>query len=243
MPYDLIAISIVAKENVMVGQKVNVIAKVKNASNEDQNVKVVIYANSQVVYNNRVLIKGNRTKDVSFTWTAPGSPQGVNLTVYVDPNEEAKDLDRTNNIQSTYVNVISTADTTCAAADHAGDWNVTYWFISGYPKKTDSYTWTDLDGITHTESYQYTDYTEPIWDSSTIKYTESLGQTVEVNTKQGLSTGPKNRKPSDRESRGSWEIIPWADKHNLNPNEVTRAGYGIEVKVTTNYTTDWENKV
>ncbi|MGB3972765.1 MAG: hypothetical protein WBL58_01200, partial [Peptococcia bacterium] len=59
----------------------------------------------------------------------------------------------------------------------------------------------------------------------------------------GIPTDPKRPKESDRESRGSWEIIPYAKKKGLDPNEVTRAGYGFEVKVETSYFNDWESKV
>ena len=66
---------------------------------------------------------------------------------------------------------------------------------------------------------------------------------AELDTKQGIPTDKKNAKESDCESRGSWSIIPWAAENGLNPNEVTKAGYGVQIKVTTNYTTDWEKKV
>ena len=97
-------------------------------------------------------------------------------------------------------------------------------------------TCTDEEGNEYDCSY---------WEdkSAIVTYTETLSATLTVNTKQGIATDPKRPKESDRESRGSWEIIPWARKNGLNPNEVTRAGYGFEVKVETEYTNDWENKV
>lgn len=102
-------------------------------------------------------------------------------------------------------------------------------------------------------------WTETKWDMPT--YSETLSASITVNTKQGIPTDPKNLKESDRESRGSWEIIPdtkqripkYSGKQGIpykdiniygwDPNEVTRAGYGFEVKVQTWYTTDWEMKV
>ncbi len=70
-----------------------------------------------------------------------------------------------------------------------------------------------------------------------------------MNTKQGIATDPKNPKESDRESRGSWAIIPYAEElskklgRRVDPNEITRAGYGFEVTVVTDYQNDWETKV
>ena len=66
-----------------------------------------------------------------------------------------------------------------------------------------------------------------------VPYSETLSAVLTLNTKQGITE-------STWESRGSWEIIPWAKKNGLDPNEVTRSGYGIEVKAETTYTTDWE---
>ena len=79
-----------------------------------------------------------------------------------------------------------------------------------------------------------TSWTETVYE--TVPYSENLQAAVSVNTKQGI-------RESTWESRGSWEIIPWAKKNGLDPNEVTRSGYGFEVKVQTTYSTDWENKV
>jgi hypothetical protein len=66
---------------------------------------------------------------------------------------------------------------------------------------------------------------------------------VQINTYQDIETNPGQSKNSDWESRGSWEIIPYAKKNGLDAKEVTRAGYGFEVRVKTTYQTDWETKV
>lgn len=71
---------------------------------------------------------------------------------------------------------------------------------------------------------------------ATPTYTETLSADLTLNTKQGDPEG-------GRESRGAWEIIPWARKNHLEPNKVTRSGYGFEVKVVTKYTNDWESHV
>lgn len=100
------------------------------------------------------------------------------------------------------------------------------------------YTWevthssTSTDPLTGETTTDY--WTETKWAAPT--YRETLSAELMVNTKQGTKNG-------GRESRGAWEIIPWAASQGLNPNEVTRSGYGFEVKVQTHYSNDWETKV
>jgi hypothetical protein len=79
--------------------------------------------------------------------------------------------------------------------------------------------------------------------SATVSYSEKLEMDVQINTYQNISTNPEEVKDSDWQSRGSWEIIPYAARNGLKAEEVTRAGYGFEVKVKTHYQTDWETKV
>lgn len=95
---------------------------------------------------------------------------------------------------------------------------------------THSNTTTDpLTGETTTDYWTETKWAVPV-------YRETLSAELMVNTKQGIKNG-------GRESRGAWEIIPWSASQGLNPNEVTRSGYGFEVKVCTYYTNDWETQV
>jgi hypothetical protein len=110
--------------------------------------------------------------------------------------------------------------------------------LTGYHTKTRTVTWTDNEGKSHSSTESYTDYSDPIWENR--KGTDGY---AELNTKQGLPTAPSWKPEEAKESRGSWEIIPWVEENGLNPNEVTRAGYGVEIKATTKYTTDWETKV
>jgi hypothetical protein len=91
---------------------------------------------------------------------------------------------------------------------------------------------TTTDPLTGETTTEY--WTETKWATPT--YRETLSAELMVNTKQGIKNG-------GRESRGAWEIMPWATAQGLNPNEVTRSGYGLEVKVRTHYTTDWETKI
>ena len=95
---------------------------------------------------------------------------------------------------------------------------------------------TDENGNTVDDNWWETLYATPT-------YTETLKATLTVNTKQGIPTDPDNPKETDRESRASWEIIPYAQKNGLNPNEITRSGYGFEIKLQTTYNNDWEDHV
>ena len=107
----------------------------------------------------------------------------------------------------------------------ANTWETVYsWEVEHSSSYTDPLTGEEVD----------TSWTETVYE--TVPYSENLQAAVSVNTKQGI-------RESTWESRGSWEIIPWAKKNGLDPNEVTRSGYGFEVKVQTTYSTDWENKV
>jgi hypothetical protein len=102
----------------------------------------------------------------------------------------------------------------------------------------DSYTEIGKDGKPYEVDCSWWEY-----KSASPTYTETLKSVLSVNTKQGIPTDRENPCEADRESRGSWEIIPYAQANGLNPNEVTRAGYGFGVKVKTTYWSDWESKV
>lgn len=244
---DLIAQSVeVTPKNIKVGQQTTISAKVKNAGTSDENnVLIRFYANQNMIYEARKNLPAGKTVVVGgFSWT--GSQTGVhNISVHVDPLKEKVDSDRSNNIAVTGCSVGGSGGSgeSCTKTSSTNNWSVAYRLITGYPTKTAYYSWTDSDGKSHTGSYSYTDYSDPIWETRNVTYNENLKVSAEVNTKQGIATDPKNPKASDRESRGSWEIIPYSKKNGLDPNTVTRAGYGFELKVTTNYQTDWETKV
>lgn len=104
-------------------------------------------------------------------------------------------------------------------------WEELYsWKITRHKTKTDPKT-----GKKKHKTWTETRYATPT-------YTETFSADLTLNTKQG--------DPEDsRESRGAWEIIPWSNNHRLDPNKVTRSGYGFEVKVVTKYTNDWESHV
>lgn len=112
--------------------------------------------------------------------------------------------------------------------------------ITGYATKYRTVEYLGADGQFHTKTSSYVDYNDPIWENRSVGYSERLTISAEVNTKQGIATDPSNPKDSDSESRGSWEIIPYAKKNGKYANEITRAGYGFELTVKTAYTTNWE---
>lgn len=244
---DLVAVSVKANPNaIQKGATSSITAQVKNVGKEDQsNVLIHFYANDKKIYEVRKNMKANKTITVGpFNWK--GTTVGNHsIRVHVDPTKEKPDKDRSNNVASTGCSVSETngGDARCENTKPTGNWTVTYPLITGYPTKTKTVTWTDSKGKSHSSTESYTDYSDPIWETRNVKYTEKLTMKAELNTKQGIATDKKNPKESDRESRGSWSIIPWAKENGLDPNQVTKAGYGVEIKVTTNYTTDWETKV
>ncbi|WP_120465406.1 CARDB domain-containing protein [Paenibacillus aceti] len=245
--YDLFAINVTATpSNITDKQSTTVKASVKNRGPSAQkDVRIRFFSNGKQIYEMKKDMPANKTLQVGGFTYKPGSAGAYNISVHVDPLAEKMDKDRTNNVTSTGCMVTDeTAAGKCSSSDRVqGKWDVTYPLITGYREKTSSYTWTDKDGHSHTSYYTWTDYNDPIWSSQRVSYQETLQVDGTINTKQGIATDPKKPKDSDRESRGSWDIIPWAKEKKLNPNEVTRAGYGFELKFVTTYSTDWETKV
>lgn len=243
---DLIAQSITASPSALtVGQSSTITAKVKNVGATDvSNVLIRFVENGKkTIYETRKDMPANKPVTVGgFKWT--GTVGTHNLSVHVDPEKEKPDKNRSNNVAFTGCSITKNGgDAYCDTTKPQASWDVTYPLITGYPTKTRTVSWTDSEGKRHTSTESYTDYNDPIWENRTVTYNEKLTVTAELDTKQGIPTDPYNPKEEDRESRGSWEIIPWAKENRLNPNEVTRAGYGVEIKVQTKYTTDWETKV
>ncbi|OAB30510.1 CARDB domain-containing protein [Paenibacillus macquariensis] len=246
---DLIAQSVTVSPSSMTeGEKGTISAKVKNIGSTNQNnVLIRFYDNQKQIYEVRKNMPANEVISVGgFSWT--GSQIGVHsISVHVDPEREVPDKDRTNNIAVTGCSVSGSSGGSsgknCSKTNVDNNWTVTYRLITGYHTKTGTTTWTDSAGKSHSSTYTYTDYSDPIWESRNVGYSESLDIIAAVNTKQGIVTDNKRPKTSDRESRGSWAIIPWSAKNGLDPNKVTRAGYGFEIKVTTKYETNWEKKV
>ncbi|WP_338709193.1 CARDB domain-containing protein [Paenibacillus amylolyticus] len=247
---DLIAQSVTASPNsIKQGDSSTITAKVKNNSGKTQSgVTIRFFDNDKVIYEAKKTMPANEVISVGpFTWR--GDEVGMhNISVHVDPDKEKPDKDRSNNIATTGCAVTTGSsggggsNGNCSEAA-TGNWTVTYPLITGYPTKTRTVSWTGADGKTRTSTESYTDYSDPIWENRNVTYQEKLNISSEVDTKQNIATDLKKPKESDRESRGSWEIIPYASKKGLDAKKITRAGYGFEVKVKTSYTTDWETKV
>lgn len=254
--HDLIAISVKANPNqIQPNQKTTITADVKNLGPSAQSgVRIRFYLDGNQIHEVKKDMPANKTIQVGG-FQQQVTKSGVHsISVHVDPLGESLDKDRSNNIATTGCTVTvgggnggnggNGGSGQCVnKTQESGKWSVTYHLITGYPTKSRTVTWTDSKGKEHKSSESYTDYSDPIWETRTVQYQENLRIDAKVNTKQGIETDPKRPKDSDVESRGSWEIIPYAKENHLDPNEVTRAGYGFELKATINYSTDWETKV
>ncbi|NHN34877.1 CARDB domain-containing protein [Paenibacillus agricola] len=225
---DLVAESIAATRNVMVGDPVNITAKLFNDSNLSQrNILVRFMANGETAYETRTNFGPGEHKSVSFVWQSPSTPAAVSMIVHVDADQETTDNDFTNNVAFTLVNVnpYNSDKPTPTNINSCSNWVVSYRWITGYSSYSSS-----------------NGYSNPIWRNENITYKECQNGTLQLNTKQGISTDLNNPKETDRESRGSWAIIPYAQSNGLDPNKITRAGYGFEIKFNADYTTDWETR-
>ncbi|GGG06104.1 hypothetical protein GCM10010912_58430 [Paenibacillus albidus] len=245
---DMVALSVTTSpDSITKGGQTVITAKVKNDGTNGQNdVLIRFFDNTKKIYETRKTFEAGQTLTIgSFKWT--GSSTGIhNITVSVDPEKEKPDKNRSNNVATTGCSVSSSASGSggeCNNPEAKGEWSISYPVITGYPTKTYEHYYTNTEGVRNWYTISYTDYNDPIWENRNVQYKENLTISAEVNTKQGIATDLKRPKESDRESRGSWEIIPYAKKNGKNANEITRAGYGIELKVKTDYFTDWESKV
>ncbi len=225
---DLVAQSVdVNPDQLTSGDTAQVTAKVKNVGPTTQgSVLIRFYDNGETVYEATKTMPANEVITVGpFTWKGQG--EGThNLMVDVDPEQDTDDVDFSNNTAIGTCLVVGKDGSTgtCQGPSVSNNWTVTYPTITGYKKSSKGKK-------------------RPIWEYKKVTYNESLKIAGEVNTKQGIATDLDHPKASDAESRGSWEIIPWAKQNGKNPNEVTRAGYGFELNVTTTYDTNWETKV
>lgn len=207
--------------------------KIRNNSEIDQeNVLVWYRVNGKNVKTERIDLKANEEKLRSFQWSAPNFDTTVTLSVVVDPNRETTDIDRSNNTATKGVKVNKGSSTneggSCNNNTATGSFSMYYIWLDEIITHREVERWTDSDGNVHRETYYWD---EEIWKSETIPYTERMQMNVVINTNQ-----------QNENSRGGWEIIPYALKNGLQANKVTRSGYGIEVKVNINYSTTpgWE---
>ncbi|MDD3833438.1 MAG: CARDB domain-containing protein, partial [Oscillospiraceae bacterium] len=242
--YDLEVVSFEVSSQTTAGKIESINTTIKNnALSEIPEVLIQWKADSAIIQEERLSFASGESKPISFTWRAPDKKATVNLSVTVNPEQTIPEENYANNYQYKFIDVEKYVARSCQNKLEDASWDVTYPIITGYHTKPKTYyTYDEEDNpIPHTRWVK--DYSNPIWEDVTVTYHESLSAKVIVNTKQGVPTDPKNPKPSDRESRGSWSIIPYAQEKRLDPNDITKAGYGFEVTVETTYQNDWETKV
>ncbi|MDD2402465.1 MAG: PQQ-binding-like beta-propeller repeat protein [Clostridia bacterium] len=222
---------------------------VNNTENEQNDVLVRWEEDNNVIREDILSFAPKESKTISFVWEAPDRDDIVNIAVIVDPEQKIWDENYSNNFKEKYISVNKFVERSCENTLENASWDVTYRKIIGYHTHKSHGFWTDSEGNKHPTSHTVTDYDNPIWEPVTVTYNESLTAKVTINTKQGIPLDKDNKKELDRESRASWAIIPHAKElskklhKEVDPNEITRAGYGFEVKVETNYKNDWETKI
>ncbi len=226
----------------------------RNNGNIEGTFEAQYYMNELQVGNEVITLNPGESVNKRFNWNAPGKAQQVALKAYAVPLPEETKID--NNQRTCSVDVININTSTAPAK------------LGCLEQPSITQTWEELytwevyhpDTCYDEEGKEYDcSWTESKWSMPT--YSETLSASISVNTKQGIPTDRDNPKESDRESRGSWEIIPDTQQrtpkysgrqgtpykdisiYGWDPNEVTRAGYGFEVTVKTQYTNDWETKV
>lgn len=264
---DLMAIDIKLNPSTVTEEKRTYIkASVKNRGlTLEKNVEISYFANGKKIKSIRKDLPANRTITLPSVAYQPQTTGVQAIRVEVDPNREKEDHDRTNNIATTGFTVTTDngkqhTPEGCQQPVKKASWLEAYQVITGKHSDQIARCWFEKGGVwplntTYFENVQpmlekydcddiiFNRYDYEIYKHSYITYYESLKIDAKINTKQGSKTDPDHSKESDQESRGSWEIINYAKKQGIDPNTVTRAGDGMELKVTTTYETDWEKKV
>lgn len=229
---DIEAVEIKTKNHILVNTYQVATAIFKNNGASKATFTAQYYAYGSKVNEEILDIKAGQTLERNFTCKSPNIAGNHNIKIYAVPLSDEKNIN--NNAKEVNVTVenYNYAKPDCEfTSQQTSSW-------------IETYNWTVLHSETcFDEEEEEFDCSWTEYVSEDVPYNESLSAIVTINTKQGIKTDRNNPKESDRESRGSWDIIPWAYKKGLNPNEVTRAGYGFEVKVQTTYWTDWETKV
>lgn len=205
---------------------------------------LVWYINGKEARRQRVNLKPGEYHRYTWLWEAPKLPEILTLSLWIDPWEEHEDVDRSNNkkdLQLVYEPLPPMPN--CYMPLEQKNWTVTYPFITGYQKRDRLDCHVDPYGQLQCVTVSWTDYSSPIWAWQEVVYWEKLEAKVEIRTGQGEETNPFLPKTTDQAHRGAWEIIPYARTRGLDPERVTRAGYGFALKVTTKYQSDWENKI
>ncbi|WP_418789969.1 Athe_2463 domain-containing protein [Phosphitispora sp. TUW77] len=209
---------------VITGSNQMATVSISNFGTGAETFQVSYYAGGAKLRTEIISLEEGGSADRSFNWTAPQQAGSIELKVVADPEKLLKDVNLNNNtgVKTVYIKERGLPPTACDSQSNktSGTWTENYRVITGH-----------------------TDDNKHKWATRKVTYQENLAIDIKLNTKQGVQTDPANPQPEDRESRGSWEIIPWAQENGLDPNKVTRAGYGFELEVETIYWTDYETKV
>ena len=211
-------------------------ANFKNNSVETKTFSAKFYAGADVIKTENITLEAGESVTKNYAWTAPAAAGKVILKTEAVPVKDEINVANNNKTTTIIVDQLPTVKEPkplpCAEKPSiTNTWEELYEWQIYHPS-----SYTDENGNTVDDSWWETLYATPT-------YTETLKATLTVNTKQGIPTDPDNPKETDRESRASWEIIPYAQKNGLNPNEITRSGYGFEIKLQTTYNNDWEDHV
>jgi hypothetical protein len=153
------------------------------------------------------------------------------------------DIDESNDLSMAYIRVIAPPEKVdCGKVNEKATWSVVYSVLTGYRMRPYRECNTN-SGVRVCHTKYKTDYNSPIYKCVNVSYDEKLTVSLAVSTGQGNLPDPAKPSPGDPDSRGAWEIIPYARVKGLNPDQVTRAGAGFTIQAETDYTTDWEKKV
>lgn len=242
---DLEVLSLKGPGELSPGQPGSISAQVCNHSGDTlKGVHIGWYQDGRLIRDEWPDFKPWEIKTLSWLWQSPKSPAIVQLKVWADPEEVLPEAQRLNNQKEIYIPLVSPPPfPDCSHPLEQTSWDVTYSLITGYRQRQRLDCHADRFGKLICKTVTWTDYSSPIWEHRTVRYTERLSIKADVSTGQNVLSKPEHTRPLDQDSRGAWEIIPYARTKGLDPDEVTRAGYGFRIRVTTDYWTDWEQKV
>lgn len=242
---DLEVLSLEGPGGLSPGKPGSIVAQVCNHSVEAlKGVHIGWYQDGDLIREEWLDFKPWEIKTLRWLWQSPKIPAIVQLKVWADPEEALPDVQRLNNQKEIHIALAGAPPVPdCSNPLDRKSWDVTYSLITGYRQRQRLDCHADRYGKLNCRMVPWTDYSSPIWEYRTVRYTESLSLQADVSTGQNLLPDPKHSGPQDQECRGAWEIIPYAQAQGIDPDEVTRAGYGFRVQVTTDYRSDWEQKV
>lgn len=209
---------------------------------ELEDVLIQYKANGRIIKEERIYLDEEEIDERYFTWDAPDFDTNVILNVVVDPNREIDDVNRDNNSTSKTIKVNKLNDIFVGCKNDNIFYSPVYKWVSSVTEKyktvkESKYEWKDNPDGTRTRvkvgstTKQVFDGYISHWTSDQKKYTER------VTIKTDVDTGQQHK-----DSRGGWEILPYVNNNIEKAKRTTRSGYGVEFKVTVNYSTNpsWE---